>query len=317
MSDPPPLSPPDSALLRLLGMLEGQGYRFVTPTPLTHARVNARPGNEEARDLRDVFGWSRPFREALLPAGMLDLLQMGGVLGREGGLCRSLLRVSALEGMLFLHSVFPTTGAYAVFFVPDTYRFGTAITGELRSRREPVRRAVDIGCGAGPGGILVARACPAAEVTLVDINDAALRLARINAAFAGAGKARAVNSNLLQAVEGGFDLIVANPPYLVDPAKRAYRHGGGDLGAGLSLAILDAALERLSPGGTLVLYTGAAVVNGEDPFRSAASARLAGRGEDWTYREMDPDVFGEELESEAYRRADRIAAVVLTVNRRK
>ncbi|TPG49547.1 class I SAM-dependent methyltransferase [Roseomonas nepalensis] len=317
MSEPSPLSPPDSALLRLLGMLEGQGYRFVTPTPLTHARVNGRPGNEEARDLRDVFGWSRPFREALLPAGMLALLEEGGVLGREGGLCRSRVRVSALEGVLFLHSAYPTTGADAVFFGPDTYRFAAAISAELRARAAPVRRAVDVGCGAGPGGIVVARACPEAEVAMVDINDAALRLARINAAFAGAARARAVNSNLLTGVAGEFDLIVANPPYLVDPAKRAYRHGGGDLGAGLSLAILDSALERLSPGGTLVLYTGAAVVKGEDPFRSAAAARLAGRGEEWSYREMDPDVFGEELEAEAYREADRIAAVVLTVNRRK
>jgi hypothetical protein len=31
---------------------------------------------------------------------------------------------------------------------------------------------------------------------------------------------------------------------------------------------------------------------------------------------VDPDVFGEELESEAYRSADRIAAVVLTAIRR-
>lgn len=57
-------------------------------------------------------------------------------------------------------------------------------------------------------------------------------------------------------------------------------------------------------------------MNGADPFRSAVAARLAGRGVEWSYREMDPDVFGEELEAEAYREADRIAAVVLTVNRR-
>jgi hypothetical protein len=33
----------------------------------------------------------------------------------------------------------------------------------------------------------------------------------------------------------------------------------------------------------------------------------------WSYAEVDPDVFGEELETPAYADADRIAAVVLTV----
>ena len=45
--------------------------------------------------------------------------------------------------------------------------------------------------------------------------------------------------------------------------------------AALSLRILDTALERLSAGGTLILYTGAAVVDGIDPFRTEAMARLA------------------------------------------
>lgn len=297
--------------------LRERGYEFVTATPLTHARVNGRAGNEEARGLRDVFGWSRPFQPSLLPSEMLGMMEEGGVLVWEDGLCRSLVRVSSLDGMLFLHSAYPTTGAEAVFFGPDTYRFANAITVELERATHPVGRAVDIGCGAGPGGIVVARAHPEADVAMVDINDAALRLARVNAVLAGATRARAVNSNLLSGVEGEFDLIVSNPPYLVDPARRAYRHGGGDLGAGLALAILDAALERLSENGTLVLYSGAAVVNGADPFRSAIAARLAGRGVEWRYREMDPDVFGEELEAEAYREADRIAAVVLTVKRRR
>lgn len=212
MSDPTILPASDVALRRLVEALRERDYHFITVTPLTHSRVNGRPGHEEARSLQDVFGWSRPFMPGLLPPGLLGLMEEGGVLAREGALCRSLVRVSSLHGMLFLHSAYPTTGAEAVFFGPDTYRFANAIAAELERRPGPVRRAVDIGCGAGPGGIVVARAHPGAEVAMVDINDAALRLARVNAALAGATKAQAVNSNLLTAVEGRFDLIVSNPP---------------------------------------------------------------------------------------------------------
>jgi methylase of polypeptide subunit release factors len=234
---------------------------------------------------------------------------------------RSLVRLSTLGGELFLHSAFPTAEPDAVFFGPDTYRFAAAVEAHLERRPSsaPVRRAVDIGCGAGPGAILVAKARPAAAVLMVDINESALRLARLNAALAGAGNAQARRSDLLSGVSdsGPFDLVIANPPYLVDPSERAYRHGGGPLGAGLSLAILDAALGRLAPGGTLLLYTGAAVVNGHDPFRAAAEERLRSDPRvGWTYRETDPDVFGEELDTPAYAEADRIAAVVLTATRK-
>jgi SAM-dependent methyltransferase len=311
MPHPGPLG--DAALLALAEAVRDTGYHFVTPTPATHARVNRRPGNEEARDLRGVLGWSRPFRpEAIPPAIFAAMREAGVAVPEAGGLWRSLVRLSSLDGALFLHSAYPTGAADAVFFGPDTYRFAAAIQAALAGRAGPVRRAADIGCGAGPGGILVARAFPEAEVAMLDINEGALRLARVNAALAGAPGAVALRSDLLGGVEGVFDLIVSNPPYLLDPGRRAYRHGGGRLGEGLSVAILEAALGRLAPGGTLLLYTGVAIVEGRDAFLEAARPRLAAAGIAWRYREADPDVFGEELEAGAYDRADRIAAVVLT-----
>jgi methylase of polypeptide subunit release factors len=217
-----------------------------------------------------------------------------------------------LSGQLFWHSAFPTSEADAVFFGPDTYRFAIAIEHHLESHSKEVRRAVDIGCGAGPGAIVCALARPGAQVLAVDINPAALCLARINALLAGANNVEACQSDLLSDTEGQFDLVVANPPYLVDPSERAYRHGGGPLGAGLSLRIVEAALPRLERGGTLLLYTGVAMIGGCDPFRAAVEERIP-EGFALSYREMDPDVFGEELEGGAYAECDRIAAVVLSV----
>lgn len=305
----------DAALIGLLEELRRRGYRHTAVTPLTHARVNARPTNAWACDLAGIFGWSRPFREELLPDGMLALMQRANILARHEDGWRSRLRVSSLAGTLFLHSAYPTTEADAVFFGPDTYRFTQAIDQLLADQRVNAARAADIGCGAGPGAVVLAQARPAAQVLALDINAQALRLARINAMFAGVAHVEPRHSNLLNDVEGDFDLIVANPPYLVDAAERAYRHGGGPLGAGLAMSIIESAAQRLAPGGTLLLYTGVAIVNGQDPFLQAVGSSLSGSGLEWEYRETDPDIFGEELLTESYAGTDRIAAVVLTAHR--
>ena len=308
-----PLADADQALLRLARAVGAAGYGFVAPSPATHARVNSRPGADSAVTLRDIFGWSRPFRRDGVPPDIFALMEEGGVLQRHGDRWRSLVRLSSLAGTLFFHSAYPTTAPDAVFFGPDTYRFAGAIMAHLK-HAGPIARAADICSGAGPGGIVIAQACPQAEVLLTDINPAAIRFSRLNAALAGTPRVSALQGDLLSATCGAFDLIVANPPYLVDPAERIYRHGGGRLGARLSLAILDGALRRLAPGGTLLLYTGSAIVEGEDALRRAAAARLAGEDAVWSYVELDPDVFGEELAEPVYSAADRIAAVLLTVN---
>lgn len=303
----------DLALVELAQWLRHQGYRFTTPTPLTHARVNQRPENREARDLAGVFGWSRPFVAEQLPTVMLALMEQAGILAPHGDRWRSRLRLSSLGDLLFWHSAYPTDDVDAVFFGPDSYRFAQAIEHDA----PPVApaRVADIGCGAGVGAILAARSWPQAEVLALDINPAALRLTRVNAQLAGVTNLIARHSDLLDDTEGGFDVLLANPPYLVDPGERAYRHGGGPLGAGLSLRILDQALARLSPGGRLLLYTGAAQRDGRDPLLDEVARRLHGSLVRWRYRERDPDVFGEELLGGAYVDCERIAAVVLTLER--
>ncbi|GGL95095.1 hypothetical protein GCM10009425_02640 [Pseudomonas asuensis] len=299
----------------LIEALRNADYHFITVTPASHARVNSRPGNEWAQDLQGIFGWSRPFKRNVISSELFEAMQAADILESYQDGWRSRIRVSTLGDQLFIHSAYPTDEADAVFFGPDTYRYANAIEAQLRFETGQLRRAVDIGSGAGPGAILVALARPDAEVLAVDINNRALRFTQINAEMAEATNVVTQHSNLLNEVEGEFDLIVSNPPYLVDPTERAYRHGGGPLGAGLSLSILDAALERLAPAGTLLLYTGVAMVDSRDPFLEAVQARLAGTDMIWRYREMDPDVFGEELESGVYAQTDRIAAVTLTVTR--
>jgi methylase of polypeptide subunit release factors len=301
--------------LELVRAIEKAGYSFMTITPESHRIVNGRPGNELARDLRGIFGWSRRFDPAVLPPGLFDLVREGDALVQSDAAWRSRFRISTIGKLLFLHSAFPTDRTNAVFLGPDTYRFIAAMEQALTTiDMQRWRRAADIGCGSGAAGIVLSRVNPSATVVMTDINPAALRLSAINAALAQASNVELYVADLLDGVPGAFDLIVANPPYLLDPEKRVYRHGGGARGEGLSLAIVDTALARLAPGGSLLLYTGVAIVEGIDIFREAVGARLCGGAHAWRYREIDPDVFGEEL---AHSDADRIAAVFLTLTKAK
>src|SRR5690606_3151280 len=96
-------------------------------------------------------------------------------------------------------------------------------------------------------------------------------------------------------------------PYIAD-VSQTYQHGGGMHGGEVPLAWAKAALERLAPGGRMLLYTGAAIVaGGRDELREALTDLARAQGAAIDYREIDPDVFGEELEREAYADVERIA----------
>lgn len=308
----------EQSLVLLGRWLQDADYRFVTGTPASHARVLGRAAAQQAKDTRDVFGWSLPFGAGVLPEQVVGWLREGGLLQEEGSLARSRVRFSRLGEHVYAHSAYPTVQADAVFFGPDSYRFAALIESELRRAPLPAgARILDVGCGAGPGGLVAALAngTAAPELVLADINPVALQYAKANAALAGLDRATFIESDLYARVPGEFDLIVANPPYLVDAAARAYRHGGGPLGGGLSERIVAEGLPRLAPGGRLVLYTGAAIVDGHDPLCRALLPLAEGLGWPHRYWELDPDVFGEELEAPAYRQAERIAAVALVVTR--
>ncbi|MBV9826243.1 MAG: class I SAM-dependent methyltransferase [Alphaproteobacteria bacterium] len=303
-----------ASLCELGRALQRLGYSFVTPTPLTIERVNRRPENAIAGSLRGFFGWSRPISPERLPPAIMELARSAGILEPRGSLVASKLRFSTLSGMLFAHSAFPTVNPDAVFFGPDTYRFGAMIERVMAELTSPPRRILDLGCGSGVGGILAAQiAANRPLVVLTDINPGALHLARANAQLADTPAAMLAADVCSAFAESKFDLIVSNPPYLRDPANRLYRNGGGTFGEGLSLRILREGLACLAQGGRLALYTGSAIVAGHDLFREQAETVLAQAGRGYEYKEIDPDVFGEELDGACYREVERIAVVSLVV----
>src|SRR5438067_9045088 len=116
-----------------------------------------------------------------------------------GGRCRSLVRISSMGSMLFVHSGFPTEAPDAVFFGPDTYRFCRAlewIAGQDRGFSPA--GVIDIGAGTGAGGLYAGKIFPSVQkIILSDINDKALALAQVNAALNVARGVEYVHSDVL------------------------------------------------------------------------------------------------------------------------
>lgn len=320
--------------VELLQRLAQQAYRFITVTPLTHERFLAR-NTATGKSLQDIFGWNMPFGLDTLSPPLRRVMQRGGLLqsasegrlardpGEGGSAERSLVRISSLGDDLLLHSAFPTSSNDAVFFGPDTYRFARFIRQTLRDSGSELPgndrplRVLDIGCGSGAGGLAVARALVGRglELTLNDVNAVALDYARANME-AAAIDARFLLGDVFTTPHGKFDLIIANPPYMKDDAGRAYRDGGDRLGLDFSLRVVEHGINHLAPGGRLLLYTGVAMTAHTDPFLETLIPLLFAQTDcRWSYEEIDPDVFGEELEQPAYAAAHRIAAVGLVVTR--
>lgn len=148
----------------------------------------------------------------------------------------------------------------------------------------PFGRVVDLGTGTGCILITLLAERPGAEGVGADLSAAALAVAEANARDLGVA-ARFVQSDWWAGVEGVFDLIVSNPPYIaaaemagLAPEVREHEPAmaltdGGD-GLGAYRAILTGAGAHLAPGGRVLLEIGPA--QGAAVLALAAAAGLPG-----------------------------------------
>ncbi|MDN6180477.1 MAG: 50S ribosomal protein L3 N(5)-glutamine methyltransferase [Halomonas subglaciescola] len=133
---------------------------------------------------------------------------------------------------------------------------------------EPPARVLDLCTGSGCIGIATALHLPACEVTLADLSQDALAVARENITRHDVGeRVRAVASDVFDGLAGQrFDLIVSNPPY-VDARDLAtmpaeFRHeptlalGAGNDGLDIVRRMLREAREHLTDDGWLIVEVG-------------------------------------------------------------
>jgi hypothetical protein len=310
----PPGERDSSAAVELLRALDALDYDFIAPTPASHARVLERKGRAIGSNLMDLLGWSLPCRRDDVPEAVISALDEAGFLEcQQNGLIAARVRVSRVFGNLFIHSRFPTTQQDAVFLGPDSHRFGDYILRNIGGLPGNTR-VLDYGAGAGAGGITAATRLPGARLTLADINPKALALAAANASHAR------VEHDLARAqrptdLDRSYYLVVMHPPFMIDPDRRAYRDGGDLFGARLSLDWAMEGVRLLTPGGRLVMHTGVSIVGGRDVVRDSLAKALPTAEYNIVYDLLDPDIFGDELSSEAYAEVDRIAAVGLRIDR--
>ncbi len=88
-------------------------------------------------------------------------------------------------------------------------------------------------------------------------------------------------------------------------------------GAELSLEWIREGARLLTEDGRLLAYTGSAICDGRDGLCEALAQTFGDGAFEFTYREIDPDIFGEELAGPAYGDVERIAAVGVCVRRRR
>jgi release factor glutamine methyltransferase len=123
---------------------------------------------------------------------------------------------------------------------------------------------VDVGTGSGCIALALAAAFPESRVTAVDMSDDALALAAENAKSLGLGeRVTFLKSDLLAAVEGPIDLLVANLPYIPSGEIAGLQRevlrepmmalDGGEDGLDLVRRLLAEAKAKLSPGSRIAL----------------------------------------------------------------
>ncbi|MFL1405249.1 50S ribosomal protein L3 N(5)-glutamine methyltransferase [Marinobacter sp. M1N3S26] len=131
----------------------------------------------------------------------------------------------------------------------------------------PVEQVLDLCTGSGCIGIAAASVFTDARVDLSDVSDGALEVARTNIQLHGLeDRVRAVRSDVFDGIEGRYDVILSNPPY-VDAEDMAdmpdeYHHEprlgleAGQDGLAIAHRILDQAADHLNPGGLLIVEVG-------------------------------------------------------------
>jgi release factor glutamine methyltransferase len=175
--------------------------------------------------------------------------------------------VSRIEGKRMFHGLDLDIGPATLDPRPDTETLVEAALGLAREWEAP--HILDLGTGSGAILLALLHRRPEATGLGTDISEDALRMAEHNAARHGlARRAKFRRASWLDGVDGQFDIVVSNPPYIpeadlaaLDPEvarfdPRAALDGGPD-GLAAYRAIAGSVASVLKPDGWIAVEVGA------------------------------------------------------------
>jgi release factor glutamine methyltransferase len=169
-------------------------------------------------------------------------------------------------------------------FVPR--RRTRLLVEQAASLTSPGAVVVDLCCGSGAVGAVLADRVPGVELYAADIDDAAVRCARRNLAGRGAVFAGDLYAALPSQLRGRVDVLVCNAPYvpteairLMPPEARLHEPpvalDGGTDGLDVHRRVAAEAAQWLTPGGQLLVEIGER--QGPEAVRILTSGGLAAR----------------------------------------
>ena len=206
------------------------------------------PAGDDGAVLRRLFalGASVPRDHAarVLGPSLADALVVAGLVEDTGEGVRARVRITPLEGLLFLHD--PPDPRGPADQVASVGPASATLAG-LMVRRE-ARRALDLGTGCGVQALIAARFSE--HVVATDVSERALAMARLNARVNGVANVEFRRGDLFEPVEDEtFDVIVANPPFVISPETSHVYRDSGLGGDELSRTVVVGSARRLAPGG--------------------------------------------------------------------
>ena len=183
---------------------------------------------------------------AAIPKADLRSLASCGVLSDHAQGVVSPFQIVPFMGLHVLYDRRPTVGDMPRDFVMGIG--GSTQTLAIVTVRKPCESAMDMGAGCGVHAMLAAR--HARRVVAVDINPRAILMTNANAAINGITNIEAREGSFFAPVEGErFDLIVANPPFVISP-ESTYTYRDAALPSdGVMELVCREGLKHLRPGG--------------------------------------------------------------------
>ena len=164
--------------------------------------------------------------EASLPAVPIGELERLGLIEPAGGGVRSTMRITPHGDIVIAcDRNYYGDPPHHVADVVTGVNSPASLLADLAVRR-PFDNALDLGTGGGIQALLLANHCK--RVVAVDINPRALYFADVNAALNRVSNIELRRGSWFEPVEGErFDVITANPPYVISPESTfLYRDSG-------------------------------------------------------------------------------------------